>query len=115
MDDTVDALIAATREACVNAAKHSGVTEMSVFAEASGSTIEVFVRDRGRGFDRADAAPDRRGIAQSIEARLERVGGTVRIDSAPGEGTEVHLSVHVSERTQSERTQSERTQSERAV
>ena len=113
IDDTVDALNAATREACVNAAKHSGVAEVSVYAEVRGSTIEVFVRDRGRGFDRADAAPDRRGIAQSIEARLERAGGTARIDSAPGEGTEVHLSVPVPERNGPERNGPERNGPER--
>ncbi len=96
MDDAVDALTQAAREACVNAAKHSGVSEVSVFAEVRGEHAEVFVRDRGRGFDRADAAPDRRGIAQSIESRLERVGGSARIDSAPGEGTEVHLRAPVS-------------------
>jgi len=103
MDDSVDAITAAAREACVNAAKHSGVMEVSVYAEVNGESIEVFVRDRGRGFDRADAAPDRRGIAQSIEARLERVGGIARIDSTPGEGTEVQLSVPLSERPLSER------------
>ena len=104
MDDAVDALAQATREACVNAAKHSGVDEVSVYAEVRGgwggtpgAVAEVFVRDRGRGFDRAAAAPDRRGIAQSIEARLERVGGSARIDSSPGEGTEVQLSAPVRE------------------
>lgn len=104
MDDAVDALTQATREACVNAAKHSGVDEVSVYAEVrggwggtAGAVAEVFVRDRGRGFDRSAAAPDRRGIAQSIEARLERVGGSARIDSSPGEGTEVQLSAPVRE------------------
>lgn len=97
MDDGADALVQATREACVNAAKHSGVHEVSVFAEAHDDVAEVFVRDRGCGFDRADAGPDRRGIAMSIEARLERVGGTSRIESVPGEGTEVHLSAPVSD------------------
>jgi signal transduction histidine kinase len=107
MDDAVDALTQATREACVNAAKHSGVDEVSVYAEVragsgvagsmTGGVAEVFVRDRGRGFDRSTAAPDRRGIAQSIEARVERVGGSARIDSSPGEGTEVQLSAPVRE------------------
>jgi signal transduction histidine kinase len=107
MDDAVDALTQATREACVNAAKHSGVDEVSVYAEVragsgvaggvTGGVAEVFVRDRGRGFDRSAAAPDRRGIAQSIEARLERVGGSARIDSSPGEGTEVQMSAPVRE------------------
>ena len=38
-----------------------------------------------------DVAADRRGIAESIRGRMERVGGTARITSRPGFGTEVHL------------------------
>jgi signal transduction histidine kinase len=95
MTEATDAVTQAAREACVNAAKHSGAAEVSVYAEVRDASADVFVRDRGAGFDRAEAAPDRRGIAQSIEARLERVGGSARIDSAPGEGTEVHLRVPV--------------------
>jgi signal transduction histidine kinase len=93
MDDAADALAAATREACVNAAKHSGVGDVSVYAEIRDGLAEVFVRDRGCGFDRSRSAPDRRGIAQSIEARIERVGGSAEIDTSPGDGTEVHLRV----------------------
>lgn len=93
--DAVDALVAAAREACVNAAKHSGVVDVSVFAEVRGGAVEVFVRDRGVGFDRTAVAPDRRGIAQSIEARLDRVGGSAHVESAPGSGTEVTLRVPV--------------------
>ena len=95
LDDDLTALVAAMREACVNAAKHSGTDEVSVYAEVQRDAVEAFVRDRGRGFDRGDAAPDRRGIAQSIEGRLERVGGTATIDSVVGEGTEVQLRVPV--------------------
>jgi signal transduction histidine kinase len=66
---------------------------MSVFVEVADTAVEAFVRDRGRGFDRGDAAPDRRGIAQSIEARVERLGGSAHVESSPGQGTEVRLSV----------------------
>ena len=93
MTDELRALSSALREACVNAAKHSGESEVSVFVEVLPDTVEAFVRDRGRGFDRAAAAPDRHGISESIVARLERVGGTAVIDSMVGDGTEVHLSV----------------------
>lgn len=93
MDVELVSFVAALREACVNSAKHSGVAEMSVFVEATHGAVEAFVRDRGRGFDRSDAAPDRRGIAQSIEARIERLGGSAHVASTPGEGTEVRLTV----------------------
>jgi len=92
MDDALGALVSALREACVNAAKHSGAPEVSVFVEVRADAVEAFVRDRGRGFDRtAAAAPDRRGIASSIEGRLDRVGGVATISTAPGAGTEVQL------------------------
>lgn len=93
LTDELRALTSALREACVNAAKHSGGTEASVFVEVGADTVEAFVRDRGRGFDRAASSGDRHGITESIEARLDRVGGTAVIESTVGEGTEVHLSV----------------------
>jgi signal transduction histidine kinase len=97
MNDDFAALIAAAREACVNAAKHSGVQEVSVFVEVGVARVDAFVRDRGVGFDRAAVSSAGRGIERSMEARLERVGGSVAIESAPGRGTEVHLSVPLSE------------------
>jgi len=92
MNDDFAALIAATREACVNAAKHSGVQDVSVYVEVTPNSIDAFVRDRGAGFD-PSAPTEGRGIAQSIEARLTRVGGSAVIVSTPGEGTEVRLSL----------------------
>jgi signal transduction histidine kinase/phage shock protein PspC (stress-responsive transcriptional regulator) len=91
MTDGLAALGAALREACVNAAKHSGVGVVSLYVEVGPDGIEAFVRDRGRGFDRSAAPSDRRGIARSILARMERAGGTATVTSAPGNGTEVCL------------------------
>src|SRR3954453_15801010 len=66
LDPDTTALVAAAREAMVNAAKHAGVDEIDVYVEVEPDVVEVFVRDRGRGFD-AEAVPDdRRGIAGSI-------------------------------------------------
>ena len=73
-----------------NAAKFAGVEEIDVYAEATDEGVSVFVRDRGAGFDRAAVPDDRRGIAESIEGRLERAGGSRRL-TTPGEGTEVEL------------------------
>jgi signal transduction histidine kinase len=53
--------------------------------------VAVFVRDRGAGFDPAAVPSERKGIAESIEARLARAGGTAVVTSAPGAGTEVEL------------------------
>lgn len=94
-DERVMALVAASREAMVNAAKHSGAAEISVFVEveatASGRIAEVFVRDRGVGFDTSVVADDRRGIRDSLIQRMERVDGSARIHSEIGQGTEVQL------------------------
>jgi signal transduction histidine kinase len=53
--------------------------------------VSLWIRDRGAGFDPDGVAPDRRGLADSIRGRMERVGGSATIVSAPGEGTEVEL------------------------
>ena len=83
----------AAREAMVNAAKHAQSDEISVYAEVEPAAVSVFVRDRGVGFDPAAVAADRRGIADSIESRLRRAGGSATITSSPGNGTEVELTM----------------------
>lgn len=84
-------IVAAAREAMANAARHSGGSTVSVYAEVSDEAVEVFVRDRGRGFD-VDAIPaDRHGVRDSIVGRMERHGGSAEILSQPGEGTNVRL------------------------
>jgi signal transduction histidine kinase len=88
---TDDALVLAAREAMTNAAKFAGVEEIDVYAEVTEDAVSVFVHDRGAGFDRAAVPADRRGLVESIEARLERAGGRATIVTAPGQGTEVEL------------------------
>jgi signal transduction histidine kinase len=87
------ALVAAVREALVNAAKHAQVDTVQVYAEVMPDTVEVFVRDRGKGFDPASVPEDRYGVAQSIVGRMARNDGTAVIRSSPGQGTEVRLEV----------------------
>ena len=86
-------LLAAAREAMVNAAKWSGVDTVSVYAEARDGDVSVFVRDWGKGFDLDAVGPDHHGIRESIKARMARHGGTADIRTSPGEGTEVSLRV----------------------
>lgn len=93
LDEALAALVAAAREALVNAAKHAGVDAVSLYAEAGSDVAEVFVRDRGAGFDPAAVAGDRRGIRESIIARMRRHGGDATVQSSPGQGTEVRLHV----------------------
>ena len=91
VDQRTEALVAAAREAMVNSAKHSGVEDISVYLEVSGDEVELFVRDRGTGFDEATIAPDRRGLRDSIRGRVEKLGGEVRVHSEIGVGTEVQF------------------------
>ena len=62
-----------------------------MFLDGGADGISLYVRDRGAGFDVEAVASDRRGLAESIRGRMERVGGVARIVSTPGEGTEVEL------------------------
>lgn len=86
-------LAAASREAMLNAARHAG-GDVSVYIESSRSSVDVFVRDRGAGFDLAAVPADRLGVRQSIIGRMRRAGGSATVrPGAGGSGTEVHLHV----------------------
>ncbi|HET7082413.1 MAG TPA: PspC domain-containing protein [Candidatus Limnocylindria bacterium] len=89
LDERTSALVAAVGEATLNAARHSGATEVSVYVEVEDDATTAYVRDLGSGFDPDKVAADRRGIADSIVGRLERHGGTAEVTSRPGAGTEV--------------------------
>lgn len=95
LSDGLRSMIAAAREAMINAAKHSGASEISVFAEVIGDRAMVFVRDRGTGFDPESIPEDRKGVSESIQGRMARHGGSSVIDSKPGTGTEVRLTMHL--------------------
>ncbi|WP_162606147.1 ATP-binding protein [Jiangella asiatica] len=92
IDAAARAILKAAREATVNAAKHSGADKIDIFVEVSDDGVEVFVRDRGAGFDPDSVPDDRLGVRRSVIGRMERHGGEATIRSAPGEGTEVRLS-----------------------
>ncbi|MFI7588210.1 PspC domain-containing protein [Spongisporangium articulatum] len=90
VDERLEALLAALREAIANAARHAG-TPVQVYVEFGPSEVEAFVRDRGPGFVVDDVGEDRLGVRESIIGRMERHGGSARVVSTPGEGTEVRL------------------------
>jgi signal transduction histidine kinase len=91
VDEELAAFGAATREALVNAAKHSGVPSADLYTEVTADQVSVFVRDRGKGFDPGTVPDDRRGLRDSVHGRLARLGGSALVRSTPGEGTEVEL------------------------
>ncbi|MFE4198335.1 PspC domain-containing protein [Paenarthrobacter sp. NPDC056912] len=91
MTDRHEALVQAAREAMLNAARHGGGT-VSVYLESTAGSTEVFIKDRGPGFD-LDAVPDDRlGVKESIIGRMKRHGGTAVINSS-SDGTEVRLAL----------------------
>ena len=93
LDDRLQAIVEACREATVNAAKHSGADQVSIYVEVEPEAVTAFVRDKGAGFDPEAVAPDRRGIAESIRGRMQRSGGSASIVTEPDGGTEVQLSI----------------------
>ena len=91
LDGNHEAVVAAAREAMTNAAKFGGGSTVDVYAESGAGRTQVFVRDRGPGFDPAAVPGDRRGVRDSIIGRMRRHGGRARVTNAPGGGTEVEL------------------------
>ncbi|HSL25739.1 MAG TPA: ATP-binding protein [Acidimicrobiia bacterium] len=87
----LEELVAAAREAMMNAAKHSGADLIHLYSEIVDGRARVNVRDRGRGFE--DAITDHHGLADSLVHRMQAVGGEVLVESVAGRGTDVTISV----------------------
>ncbi len=90
MSPAILAAVDATREALTNASRHSGTSEINLYAEVVAGNAHIFVRDRGVGFD-PETTEYGRGLRRSLQERMESVGGFVRINSAPDEGTEIEI------------------------
>jgi signal transduction histidine kinase len=98
LDERGGAVVAAAREAMLNAAKFTGGAPVSVYAELSHERIQVFVRDRGAGFDPTAVPQARRGVRESIIGRMRRAGGRAAVNSLPSGGTEVEITIDRGER-----------------
>ena len=75
------------QEALTNVARHAGVTEVGVSLEAGADGLELHVEDRGTGFEPSTARPGGSGGLAGMQERARLLGGSVRIESAPGRGT----------------------------
>lgn len=93
LDEAATTMLAALREAVVNAAHHAAVDRIDVFVEADDAELNGFVRDTGVGFEPGRVADGHRGIEDSIVGRVRRAGGASVIESQPGRGTEVEIRV----------------------
>lgn len=98
LDPDVETLVfRVVQEALTNVLKHSGARRAEVELAVDGQQLRLVVRDRGRGF-----VPERRlseveehgrlGL-RGIQDRVGLVGGSTRLESAPGEGTTIHVRV----------------------
>jgi signal transduction histidine kinase len=98
LDERLEALVAATREALTNAAKFASAGgEVRLYAEIEDGMAKVFIDDRGPGFDPGAIPADRRGVRESIIGRMRRYGGRAEIRSGSETGTEVELEMKAGE------------------
>jgi signal transduction histidine kinase len=92
----VEQLAAAVQQALDNVAGHAEASRVSVFAESEAGWVVVSVRDDGRGFDYDEdemRAAGKVGMLHSMKGRIEELGGHMRVETAPGAGTEVEFRV----------------------
>jgi signal transduction histidine kinase len=97
--ETVAELLAISREALANVARHSGAAHASIDLAASEGRLRVEITDDGRGFE-SDIAPagGHHGLT-NIRARVGTVSGTVDVESRPGAGTRIIVDVPIAART----------------
>jgi two-component system, NarL family, sensor histidine kinase DevS len=79
------------QEALTNVAKHASASKVEVSVREEEGKIEIAVRDDGGGFDPVDSTGGRGLIG--MRERIELLGGSIEVVSAPGAGTEIAASV----------------------
>ena len=84
-------LMMVVKEALNNALKHARATEVRVHLELDGERLRVTVADNGKGYD--PATVNRGNGLDHSARRMEEVGGTCVVESRPGAGTRVDLTV----------------------
>jgi signal transduction histidine kinase len=85
-----EALYRIAQEAMQTAIKHANPSEVYLELTCSEPFIDMLIKDDGQGFDPRQAFPGHLGL-RSMSERATRLGGSVDIDSAPGEGTRVRV------------------------
>lgn len=93
-NDTEKALFRLVQEAITNARKHAGVNHAAVAVEDTGQNLNIIIKDEGVGFDikGLNNSQDHYGIA-GMHERVKYLGGTMEINSSPGRGTQINITV----------------------
>lgn len=86
-----EAMAASVYAALSNVVRHAPGAAAALRLTPYGGGVVVEVVDDGPGFDPAAVPPHRYGLRESVRGRMTAVGGSVRIDSAPGAGTRIRL------------------------
>ncbi len=93
-----ESLFRIAQETLNNISKHAAAKEIAVYLDRAGGNIKMEIGDDGAGFDPAKAVrPTAVGLS-GIRERAKAVGGRLEINSAPGEGTRIIITVPVTER-----------------
>lgn len=79
--------------ALTNVARHSRAHQVLTRVRSSGSDLSLLVRDDGQGAPLSAFAPDGRTTLARLRARADQLGGWLQIDSHPGQGTQIILSL----------------------
>jgi signal transduction histidine kinase len=92
------ALVGAVSEALTNVVKHAATASAVLRLAATPAALTVTVLDHGRGFDPL-TQPEGMGLKESIRGRIAEAAGTVRLDTAPGAGTYLEITMPLTGRS----------------
>ncbi len=80
-------------ESLANVARHADARHLTVRFDQAGERLELTISDDGRGFDTTNPPSDGQYGLRGMRERAEMIGGTLEIESRPGQGTTVRLTV----------------------
>ena len=97
--DVEQELYFALREGIINAIRHSRATELNLSLAQNQDACCVDLRDNGVGFDKSSVAAGGGFGLKGMRERIEKVGGHLAIETAPGKGTCISIEVPLRART----------------
>ena len=89
----------ALREGIINAIRHSRATELNLSLTQDQTTCRVGLRDNGVGFDKNSTVGGGGFGLKGMKERIEKAGGQLVIETAPGKGTQIAIAVPLRAKT----------------